>query len=119
MATQNDSNELRVERDADIENDLTKYNIDIATVVFEASQIERVLETSEATSGEGDSDAATTGAIVEMKDGKAANIIKRMVPITTAMEIPAKDSSQRGKKSGDKKKEQQEKEDKTREEIGE
>ena len=120
MATQQDSNELRVV-DADIEADLEKgYNIDLATATFKAEEMERALNGEASSSSDG---GAATGAKVTFEDGKAANIVQRMVPITQTMQTPAGDLDDKKKaaikEKADKSKAEKEKADKARESIGE
>lgn len=111
METQNNSNELRVEKvdDKEIEKHLKEKNIDIATIIFEASEIEKAMS-SDNTSG-----GASTSAKIEYKDGKVGNIVQKMVPITTTMEIPAKDSEKKEKDDKNKKQEKSEQEKEERE----
>ena len=124
MATQHDSNELRVERNADIEEDLKRgYNIDLATATFEADEIEKALNGAGTQSSGGD--GAVSGVKVDFKDGKATNIVQRMVPITqtNTMETPAADLDDKKKAQikakAEKSKAMKEKEAKDRDGIGE
>lgn len=120
MATQNDSNELRVEHvdEHEIEQRLQANNIDIASVVFEAEQMEKALDGTDSSNSSGD--AAAAGAKVEFKDGKAANIVQRMVPITQTMSTPAQDLDDSKKEKIKNKAEKSKAEkDKARDGIGE
>ncbi len=123
MATQNDSNELRVEEvdEAVIEGHLKDNNIDIAAVAFNAEQMEIALNNDDAATGSGD--GAATGAKIDFKDGKAGNIVKRMVPITQTMSTPAPDLDDKKKalieKRAEASKNEKEKADKERTGHGE
>ena len=119
MTTQNGSNELRVEKNVDIEEDLKNgYNIDLATATFEAEEMEKALGGTVSTgSGEG----AAANPKVTIRDGKAANIVQRMVPITQSntIETPASELDDKKKALIEKKARDSKNREKEKEGIGE
>lgn len=109
MANATDPNEYKVERDADIEEDLKKYNVDIGATIFEAVELEKVMESNEASSSSDDA-ASTSGkkSSVKFGDGKANTLI---VMQQTTMDIPSAELNDK-KKEAIKKKAEKSKADK-------
>jgi hypothetical protein len=95
MANSTDQNEYIVQLNADIQKDLEKYNIDLAATLFEARDIEKIMEDDEST---GSSDDATSTSskksFVDFGDGKANNI---MVMQANAMNIQANELTEEKK----------------------
>lgn len=109
MANSTDQNEYKVQRDADIEEDLKNYNVDIATTLFEAIEIEKVMENSDST-GSSDEDSNSgkkdKKSLVKFGDGKANTLL---IMQQAVMDIPS------GKLDGKKKEAIEKKAEKSKE----
>lgn len=105
MTNTTDPNEYKVERDADIEEDLKEYNVDIGATVFESIELEKIMESEGSTSSNSD-EASTSNkkSSVKFGDGKANNLI---VMQKTTMDIPSADLDDKKKEAIKKKAEKE------------
>ena len=73
MANTSDTNEYKVNQDADIEEDLKKFgDLYIASTIFEASEFEKIMEGNDGSNSSNGGDS-TSGkkSIIKFGDGKA------------------------------------------------
>lgn len=105
MANTTDTNEYKVNQDADIEEDLKNFgDLYIASTIFEASEFEKVMEgTDGSSSNNGGDSTSVKKSIIKFGDGKADKFSSMQ---QQTMDIPSGDLTYKKKEAIKKKAEQ-------------